>query len=95
MKIDMYATMTVLATEARTVNGNEYYSIAVLQNAQAGTVSCSKDVFDLVESMCEYEFELSYNSEYKSIKASRIRRRVGVFNGGAPVHSDADAAKKK
>ncbi len=45
-----------------------YYNLAVMQNGQAGNISCTEEVYDRVAEMKETEINLTYNDEYKSLR---------------------------
>ena len=50
-----------------------YYNLAVVQNGQAGNISCTKEVYDLInELMREVELQLTYNDEYKSLRITGV-----------------------
>lgn len=77
MRLSMTAKVKVLAKESRESNGNTYYSLAILQDSQAGSISCNKDVFGLVEPMNDYELAITYNDIYKSLSATCFLGAVG------------------
>ncbi len=45
-----------------------YYNLAVMQNGQAGNISCTEEVYDRAVEMKETEINLTYNDEYKSLR---------------------------
>lgn len=51
----------------------KYYNLAVVQDGQAGNISCTKEVYESVtELMKEEELQLTYNDEYKSLRITGI-----------------------
>lgn len=50
-----------------------YYNLAVMQDGQAGNISCPKEVYDMVQPMFSYDCELAYSEQYSSL------RLVGVY----------------
>ncbi len=49
-----------------------YYNLAIMQNGQAGNVSCTDEVYELAVEMKETEVNLTYNDEYKRIRITGI-----------------------
>ncbi len=50
-----------------------YYNLAVVQDGQAGNISCTKEVYESIpELMKEAELLLTYNDEYKSLRITGI-----------------------
>lgn len=77
MKINAVSmNVKVLAKEATLSSDgkNTYYKLAVLVGAEAGNVSCSKEVYDLVEVDKNYDLTAVFNSEYKTFKFERVAR---------------------
>ena len=75
MKINVIAqNVRVLAKEAtQSKDGqNTYYKATVLIGTEAGSVSCSKDVYDLIENDKTYDMSAVYNSEYKTFKFENV-----------------------
>lgn len=77
MRLALSTKLTVLAKESRNSNGKDYYSITVLQDSQAGTINCTEDVYNSVLPMKDYEISLTYNSEYKSLRADSVFNHSG------------------
>ncbi len=51
----------------------KFYNLAVVQDGQAGNISCTKEVYEsMVELMKETELLLTYNDEYKSLRITGI-----------------------
>lgn len=77
MKINAVSqNVKVLAKEATPSSDgkNTYYKLAVLVGAEAGNVSCSKEVFDLVEVDKNYDLSAVFNSEYKTFKFEKVAK---------------------
>lgn len=72
-------TLSVVTTnERQSADGrNTYYSLAIMQNNEVGTLSCSKDVYDAVRAnfapLKPYAFQLAYNDTYKSMRVTAVK----------------------
>lgn len=82
MKLEAVIGVLVLAKGSRDSNGNTYYNLAVLQDSQAGTLSCKKDVFDLVAEMKPYQLGVTYNDQYKSLSVDKVIKDLSVSEKG-------------
>lgn len=79
MKINVSVNnLKVLAKEStKSQDGqNTYYKLAVLSGVEAGNISCSKDVYDLVAPDKLYDIAGIYNTEYKSLKLEIVTREI-------------------
>ena len=79
MKVSVIAkNVKVLTKEStKTQDGNStYYKIGIMSGSELGNMSCSKDVFDIVETDKSYDISATYNSEYKSFKFEKIDRMI-------------------
>lgn len=77
MKINAVSqNVKVLAKEATLSSDgkNTYYKLAVLVGAEAGNVSCSKEVYNLVETDKSYDLSAVFNSEYKTFKFEKVAK---------------------
>lgn len=54
----------------------KFPKLSILVGNEAGTISCSEEVFNAVEAGKAYEFETAYNDVYKSFKLSRVLQAV-------------------
>ncbi|TCL59972.1 hypothetical protein EDD76_103163 [Kineothrix alysoides] len=73
MKLSLNCGVMILAKNSRVgTNGNTYYNLAILQDSEAGTISCSKEVFESVDPMKPYGLQFSYNDQYKSLSVSGV-----------------------
>lgn len=74
----------------------KYFSVAIVQNGEAGKLSCTEEVHDKVQAMQPYDFTCVYrDGQYKGL---RITHATPVdSNGGGvipPSSTSADKAKK-
>lgn len=74
MKITANINVTVLGKEANISEstGRESYKLAILQGSEAGNISCSKDVFDVVKPMHSYVVAAVYDDKYQYMKLSSV-----------------------
>lgn len=76
MTLTVNAKMLVISkNENESRDGKSmYYNLAVVQDGQAGNISCTKEVYDLIiELMKEVELQLTYNDEYKSLRITGLK----------------------
>lgn len=77
MKINVIAkNVRVLAKEATPSRDGQskYYKVTVLIGSEAGSVSCSEEVFDIVENEKVYDLSAVFNSEYKTFKFESLAK---------------------
>lgn len=74
MKITANINVTVLGKEsaANESTGRESYKLAILQGSEAGNISCSKDIFDVVKPMHSYTVVAVYDDKYQYMKLSAV-----------------------
>ncbi len=75
MTLTFNAKMLVISkNENQSRDGKSmYYNLAVVQDGQAGNISCTKEVYEsILELMKEAELLLTYNDEYKSLRITGI-----------------------
>lgn len=74
MNIRGISVMTVLTkfTTDSADGTKKYPKLSVLIGNEAGTLSCSEEIYNTVETGKKYEFETTYNDTYKSFKLSRV-----------------------
>ncbi len=75
MTLTATAKMMVISKNERESRDGKtkYYNLAVVQDGQAGNISCTEEVYDLInELMKEVELQLTYNDEYKSLRITGI-----------------------
>ena len=74
MKITAKARITVLAKEVKTsaTTGKESYSLAIMQGAEAGSITCAKEVFDVVKPLHSYDVLTVYDDKYNYMKLSDV-----------------------
>lgn len=68
-----------------------YYNLAVMQNGQAGNISCTEEVYDRAVEMKETEVSLTYNDEYKSLRIVGIGMAAPYSGGKAEQKAPAPA----
>lgn len=78
MRIASLAKLTVIATpEPTEYNGKKSYKLTILQNGEAGSISCTEESFKTLgpvnNQFVEVHAALEYNSEYKSLRVTGIR----------------------
>lgn len=74
MKLNSKMRITVLAKEAKTsaTTGKESYSLAIMQGAEAGSITCTKEVYDTVEPLHAYDFAGTYDDRYNYMKLTDV-----------------------
>lgn len=74
MKIVGKMKITVLAKNSKVneSNGKISYSLTIMQDSEAGAISCSKEVFDLVKTLHSYDFLGTYDDKYGYMKLSNV-----------------------
>ncbi len=75
MTLTANAKMMVISKNERESRDGKtkYYNLAVVQDGQAGNISCTGEVYDLAnELMKEADLLLTYNDEYKSLRITGI-----------------------
>jgi len=82
MKITANINVTVLGKEANISEstGRESFKLAILQGSEAGNISCSKDVFDVVKPMHSYVVAAVYDDQYMKLSAVDLKteKPIGV-----------------
>ena len=74
MKLIGEMKITVLSKEVKTsaTSGKESYSLAILQNSEAGSIFCTKDVFDAVKPFHTYKVYSTYDDKYNYMKLTDV-----------------------
>ena len=75
MKIQSSAKLQVIAKgdPTKSLDGkNTYYNITVLQGAEAGQLSVSEDIYNILKIGEQVSLVLEYNDQYKSLKVTGI-----------------------
>ena len=74
MKLIGKMKITVLAKEVKTsaTTGRESFTLAILQNSEAGSISCTKEVYDLVRPYHTYEMLGTYDDKYNYMKITDV-----------------------
>lgn len=79
MKITNVTRVKVLAKASRQSTSDPsktFYQLAIMSGSEAGNLSCSAEVYNLVEEMHDYDFETTFNTEYKSFSITRLLQDV-------------------
>ena len=78
MNIIGTSTILVLSKfKTKSADGTkEYPTVSLMVGNEAGTMSCSEEVFNAVDSGKTYMVESVYNEQYKSFKFSRVLQQV-------------------
>lgn len=84
MTINANAKIEVLAKNSREgENSQKFYNLAIMVNGEAGNISCTEDVYNMVTERAENNLVFAYNDKYKSFRA------VSVIFGGAESRTDS------
>ena len=78
MRIASLAKLTVIATpEPTEYNGKKSYKLTILQNGEAGSISCTEEAYKTVgpvnNQFVEIHAALEYNDTYKTLRVTGIR----------------------
>lgn len=74
MKITSFIQVSVLGKESKVSEstGKESYSLAILQGNEAGNISCTKDVFDVVKPLHTYTVSAVYDDKYNYMRVNGV-----------------------
>lgn len=74
MKLTGRMKITVLAKEAKQneTSGKTSYGLTVMQNSEAGSITCTKEVYDVVKPLHSYEFYGIYDDKYSYMKLNNV-----------------------
>ena len=74
MKLTGRMKITVLAKEARLneTSGKTGHTLTVMQNSEAGSITCTKEVYDLVKPLHSYDFLGTYDDKYNYMKLTDV-----------------------
>lgn len=88
MKAVLQAKFLVVGKAANDSKDGEktYYKLAVGQGGEAGSISCTEDVYNTVQEMQHYVFGLEYNDQYKTLRIVGMQIPKDP-EGGKPVKS--------
>lgn len=75
MKLGAVGVVTVLNLKEEKMNdGTKYYKMAVEQDGEAGSISCTEDVYKSpVEKYKEYELHVLYDDKYGRLRCIGIQ----------------------
>lgn len=90
MKIYGTSTMKVISkSTTKSKDGqNTYYKLGVLIGSEAGMISCSEEIYNLVQENGTYNFGTVYDDSYKSFRIYNV-----IFDG-SPEKSSPEKASK-
>lgn len=76
MKITTKGRLSVLNKEVSQIESNgqkrDSYKLAVMQGAEAGSITCSKDIFEEVKPLQSYIFDFVYDDKYNYQKVTKV-----------------------
>lgn len=78
MRIASLARLTVIATpEPTEYNGKKSYKLTILQNGEAGSISCTEDAYKTLapvnNQFVDVNAALEYNDTYKTLRVTGVR----------------------
>lgn len=74
----------------------EFYSIAIVQNGEAGSLSCNVDVYNQAEELKMYDFTCVYrDGQYKGLRVTHAGVAGSSGYGSADPQSTAAEKGKK
>lgn len=72
----------------------KYYSVAIVQNGEAGKLSCTEDVYNQVAEMTPYDFTCVYrDGQYKGLRVTHAG--IVDLNGGGSTPQGTSTEKGK
>lgn len=74
MKLTGKMALTVLSKEVRHSDstGKDSYNLAVLQGSEAGSITCTEDVFNGIKPLHTYDFYGTYDDKYNYMKITSV-----------------------
>lgn len=74
MKLTGKMKITVLAKESKKneTSGKMSYGLTVMQNAEAGSITCTEEVFNAVKPMHSYDMFGTYDDKYSYMKLTGV-----------------------
>lgn len=74
MKLTEKMKITVLAKEAKLneTSGRTSYGLTVMQNSEAGSITCTKEVFEAIKPLHSYDFLATYDDKYSYMKLTDV-----------------------
>ena len=88
-------TVMVLARNETPSNDGKtnYYNLAIMTDeGQAGNMSCTRDVYELVEPMKVQTFVAEYNDTYKSFRLLKLDMQTPACDGDGVIVSTTATA---
>lgn len=95
-----FNAMCVGKNESKTSDGKTtFYTLAIVQNGQAGNIACSQDVFDRVltsgQPIEAYDFTGIYrDGQYKNFKITHAGEAGSLIGGSAPQSTSSTGKGK-
>ena len=94
-----FNAMCVGKNESKSSDGKAtFYTLAIVQNGQAGNIACSQDVFDRVltsgQPIEAYDFTGIYrDGQYKNFKITHAGEAGSLIGGSAPQSASTGKGK--
>lgn len=94
-----FNAMCVGKNESKTSDGKTtFYTLAIVQNGQAGNIACSQDVFNRVltsgQPIEAYDFTGIYrDGQYKNFKITHAGEAGSLIGGSAPQSASTGKGK--
>lgn len=80
MKFISTIKLTVLGKEAKeTSTGKTSYTLAVMQGSEAGSTTCTEEVFNAVEPLHSYNFNQTYDDKYNYAKITDVDTKSKAY----------------
>lgn len=94
-----FSAMCVGKNESKTSDGKTtFYTLAIVQNGQAGNIACSQDVYDRVltsgQQIEAYDFTGIYrDGQYKGFRVTHAGEAGSLVGGSAPQSTSTGKGK--
>ena len=94
-----FNAMCVGKNESKTSDGKTtFYTLAIVQNGQAGNIACSQDVYDRVltsgQQIEAYDFTGVYrDGQYKGFRVTHAGEAGSLIGGSAPQSASTGKGK--
>lgn len=78
MKIKSIVNATVMGKESKLIEstGRTSYTLAIMQGAEAGSIGCTEDVFNVVKPLCSYDLTGTYDDKYNYMRITGVDART-------------------
>ncbi len=93
-----FNAMCVGKHESKTSDGKAYYTLAIVQNGEAGNIACGQDVYDRIltsgQKIEEYDFTGIYrDGQYKGFRVTHAGEVGSLIGGSAPQSTSTGKGK--